>query len=100
MVERFEAIEYYKDDPRTMSFLKNNYRSHHAIIAVPSKLFYNEELVTADDAPPRDTLANWEVLPNKVNWFLKFKTICFRDSQCSGTIFKRRRHASTTALPT
>ena len=68
MVERFEAIEYYKDDPRTMTFLKKNYRSHQAIIAVPSQLFYNDELVTADDAPPRDRLAHWELLPKKV-WF-------------------------------
>lgn len=49
-----------------MTMLRNNYRSHPSIIEVPSRLFYNNELRVAEDADPRDALANWTALPKKV----------------------------------
>ncbi|KAF7638147.1 AAA domain-containing protein [Meloidogyne graminicola] len=65
LLERLQTIEFYKDDERVMTFLRKNYRSHEAIIAVPSRLCYNNELIAAEDALPRDKLANWEGLPSK-----------------------------------
>jgi len=76
LIERLEKVEFYKDDPRIMTFLPKNYRSHEAIIAVPSELFYNNELVTAPDGPPRDHLANWKLLPKKV----RFKNLYRHDT--------------------
>jgi superfamily I DNA and/or RNA helicase len=66
MIERLEGIEMYKDDPRIMTMLRQNYRSHPAIIEVPSRLFYNNELVASKDVKTRERLANWGALPKKV----------------------------------
>lgn len=49
-----------------MIMLRKNYRSHPSIIAVPSRLFYNNELVVPDDAQRRDSLVSWERLPKQV----------------------------------
>uniref|UniRef100_A0A914MLT5 RNA helicase n=1 Tax=Meloidogyne incognita TaxID=6306 RepID=A0A914MLT5_MELIC len=65
LIERLQTVECYKDDERIMTFLRKNYRSHEAIIKVPSRLCYNNVLIAAEDALPRDKLANWEGLPTK-----------------------------------
>uniref|UniRef100_A0A915LKH5 RNA helicase n=1 Tax=Meloidogyne javanica TaxID=6303 RepID=A0A915LKH5_MELJA len=65
LIERLQTVECYKDDERIMTFLRKNYRSHEAIIKVPSRLCYKNELIAAEDALPRDKLANWEGLPTK-----------------------------------
>ncbi|KAL7072277.1 hypothetical protein ACQ4LE_008607 [Meloidogyne hapla] len=65
LIERLQTVEHYKDDERVMTFLRKNYRSHEAIIKVPSRICYNNELIAAEDALPRDRLAHWEGLPTK-----------------------------------
>ncbi|ELU10294.1 hypothetical protein CAPTEDRAFT_119799 [Capitella teleta] len=45
--------------------LLKNYRSHPAILKLPSQLFYNDELEACADLALRNSLCNWEGLPKK-----------------------------------
>lgn len=51
-------------EPRLVTQLLRNYRSHPDIIHVSSKLFYRDSLVACADAEIRDKLLNWSELPN------------------------------------
>lgn len=47
---------------RTVVKLLNNYRSHSAILSLPSKLFYEDELRACADPRDTDALCKWEQL--------------------------------------
>ena len=44
--------------------LVKNYRSHPALLTVPSRLFYDNELVACADPDERNSLLSWPRLPN------------------------------------
>ncbi|XP_048791082.1 RNA helicase Mov10l1 isoform X1 [Lagopus muta] len=52
-------------NPLLITKLVNNYRSHSALLALPSKLFYNKELEVCADAAVVTSLLHWEKLPRK-----------------------------------
>lgn len=52
-------------DERIITKLLNNYRSHPDILYLPNKLFYDDELVVMADQMMRESLCDWEKLPNK-----------------------------------
>uniref|UniRef100_A0A803YDR0 RNA helicase n=1 Tax=Meleagris gallopavo TaxID=9103 RepID=A0A803YDR0_MELGA len=52
-------------NPLLITKLINNYRSHSALLALPSKLFYNKELEVCADASVVTSLLHWEKLPRK-----------------------------------
>jgi hypothetical protein len=64
-----EGKDGYKDfgyyNPLFVTKLLNNYRSHPAILTLPSRLFYENELVASADQTMREAFCNWEVLPNQ-----------------------------------
>lgn len=45
--------------------LVKNYRSHSALLALPSKLFYHKELEVCADISVVTSLLGWERLPRK-----------------------------------
>uniref|UniRef100_A0A8C5JFY6 DNA2/NAM7 helicase-like C-terminal domain-containing protein n=1 Tax=Junco hyemalis TaxID=40217 RepID=A0A8C5JFY6_JUNHY len=45
--------------------LTKNYRSHSALLALPSKLFYHKELEVCADTSVVTSFLNWEKLPRK-----------------------------------
>lgn len=45
--------------------LVKNYRSHGALLALPSKLFYHKELEVCADPSVVNSLLGWEKLPKK-----------------------------------
>lgn len=52
-------------DPLLVTKLVNNYRSHPAVLGLPSAIFYHNELMPCADAAMRESLCQWEKLPNK-----------------------------------
>ena len=50
-------------DPRVLTKLVNNYRAHPALLDVPNRLFYENELVAAGDPARTHSLIDWEHLP-------------------------------------
>ena len=52
-------------DPRYVTKLLANYRSHPALLTLPSKLFYDNELLPRADPIITESLLGWEELPNK-----------------------------------
>merc|ERR1712159_646300 len=44
--------------------LVKNYRSHPKLLAVPSRLFYDDELEACADVDERNSLLTWDQLPN------------------------------------
>ncbi len=48
-----------------MTKLINNYRSHPAVLKLPSAVFYHDELKPCADVRMRESLCQWEKLPNK-----------------------------------
>eukprot|EP00899_Mesostigma_viride_P004323 jgi/Mesvir1/13892/Mv25596-RA.3 len=48
-----------------MTMLVQNYRSHPAILELPSRLFYAGRLVACANVMLRESLCGWEGLPNK-----------------------------------
>ncbi|KAL3068467.1 hypothetical protein niasHT_030758 [Heterodera trifolii] len=65
LIERYESNPNYKNDPRIVTMLRANYRSHASIIDVPSRLFYANQMYVPEDAQPRDALATWKALPKQ-----------------------------------
>jgi len=63
-----EGSTGYKDfgyyNPVFVTKLLNNYRSHPAILALPSRLFYENELVASADSTMREAFCSWKELPN------------------------------------
>ncbi|KAI8821341.1 putative helicase mov-10-B.1-like protein [Fimicolochytrium jonesii] len=52
-------------NPHVVTMLTRNYRSHPAIIDLPSKRFYNGILEASADVLERESLCKWEGLPTK-----------------------------------
>jgi len=52
-------------DPLLVTKLINNYRSHPAVLKLPSAVFYHDELRPCADVRMRESLCLWEKLPNK-----------------------------------
>ena len=50
-------------DPNVLTKLIHNYRSHEAILTVPSTRFYDGELIPCADVMLRNSLVKWEHLP-------------------------------------
>ncbi len=72
MLERLAARPIYErkeempghHDPRFMTKLLHNYRSHREILDVPNHLFYNNDLIPAADRAVTDAFLGWAELPN------------------------------------
>ena len=52
-------------DPLLVTKLINNYRSHPAVLKLPSAVFYHDELKPSADIRMRESLCQWEKLPSK-----------------------------------
>jgi len=52
-------------NPYYVTKLVNNYRSHPAILYIPSQLFYDSELQAMADFPTRTSMCDWGGLPVK-----------------------------------
>ncbi|XP_058719360.1 RNA helicase Mov10l1-like [Poecile atricapillus] len=76
LLERLSSRELYLRDedafgacgaynPLLITKLTKNYRSHSALLALPSKLFYHKELEVCADTSVVSSLLNWEKLPRK-----------------------------------
>ncbi|NXJ11177.1 M10L1 helicase, partial [Odontophorus gujanensis] len=52
-------------NPLLITKLIKNYRSHSALLTLPSKLFYHKELEVCADASVVTSLLHWEKLPRK-----------------------------------
>ena len=59
-------------DPLTVTKLVCNYRSHQALLKLPSRLFYHSELVACADDEVKNCLTDWDTLPNKNGFPLIF----------------------------
>ncbi|XP_039918147.1 RNA helicase Mov10l1 isoform X2 [Hirundo rustica] len=76
LLERLSSRELYLRDedafgacgaynPLLITKLTKNYRSHSALLALPSKLFYHKELEVCADTAVVTSLLNWGKLPRK-----------------------------------
>ncbi|XP_023443066.2 RNA helicase Mov10l1 [Dasypus novemcinctus] len=61
--EAFGACGAY--NPLLVTKLVQNYRSHSALLALPSRLFYHQELQVCADPKVVTSLLGWEKLPKK-----------------------------------
>ena len=52
-------------DSLLVTKLVNNYRSHPAVLKLPSAVFYHDELVPCANECMRESLCHWEKLPKK-----------------------------------
>ncbi|GBG86912.1 hypothetical protein CBR_g44368 [Chara braunii] len=55
--------------------LVRNYRSHRAILELPSRLFYNNELVAESNVQLTSSLCRWAELPNKNEFPILFHAV-------------------------
>eukprot|EP01134_Creolimax_fragrantissima_P001837 CFRG1837T1 len=53
---------YY--DPKYITKLVNNYRSHPHLLEVPNRLFYDNELIACEDLRQSGCFLGWDALPN------------------------------------
>ena len=58
----FGAVGNY--NPKVMTKLVINYRSHPCLLAMPSKIFYDDELIAEGDKDLTEVFVGWEHLPN------------------------------------
>jgi helicase MOV-10 len=56
---------YCQKNAHCFTKLLKNYRSHPAILKMPSERFYADELQACADVCLRESLCNWEGLPTK-----------------------------------
>nr|XP_057932481.1 RNA helicase Mov10l1 isoform X3 [Doryrhamphus excisus]XP_057932482.1 RNA helicase Mov10l1 isoform X3 [Doryrhamphus excisus] len=52
-------------NPKLVTKLTYNYRSHEALLTMPSRLFYHGELCVKAPRPVVDSLCQWKTLPKK-----------------------------------
>ena len=52
-------------DPLLVTKLVNNYRSHPAVLKLPSAVFYHDELIPCADEGMRESFCQWDKLPKK-----------------------------------
>ncbi|XP_077977756.1 uncharacterized protein LOC144433319 [Glandiceps talaboti] len=62
-------------NPFLVTKLVDNYRSHPALLSLPSQLFYHDELVPKADPEQRECLCQWNELPNKEGFPILFHGI-------------------------
>uniref|UniRef100_T1IYZ0 RNA helicase n=1 Tax=Strigamia maritima TaxID=126957 RepID=T1IYZ0_STRMM len=67
-------------DPRYLTKLVRNYRSHKAILDLPNELFYDGELIACGDKMVVNSLCNWQHLP-KENYPLIFHGVMGREKK-------------------
>lgn len=62
--ERLMGLKLYKEykDLCVLTHLKNNYRSHHELLKIPSQLFYNGELLCKAPHAIASSCVEWEFL--------------------------------------
>ncbi|XP_041650472.1 RNA helicase Mov10l1 [Cheilinus undulatus] len=70
LLERLMANPLYSRhnwgyNPNLVTKLTYNYRSHEALLTLPSKLFYQDELVVKASRAVVDALCQWNALPKK-----------------------------------
>ena len=67
-------------DPLAVTKLVNNYRSHEALLQLPSRLFYHAEMVACAEERVRKCLCEWDTLPNKNDFPILFHgvKVCIR----------------------
>eukprot|EP00172_Hildenbrandia_rubra_P001779 Plantae.Rhodophyta-Hildenbrandia_rubra.ctg23729.p1 GENE.Plantae.Rhodophyta-Hildenbrandia_rubra.ctg23729~~Plantae.Rhodophyta-Hildenbrandia_rubra.ctg23729.p1 ORF type:complete len:743 (+),score=108.94 Plantae.Rhodophyta-Hildenbrandia_rubra.ctg23729:225-2231(+) len=66
---------------RYITKLVKNYRSHPALLTVPSQLFYSNELVEAADPLITRSLTKYDGLPNKNNFPFIFHSVAGKDER-------------------
>ena len=57
----YEKQSDNKYDPRFLTKLVQNFRTHPAILKVPNELFYDGDLMACADKQRRELFCNWEV---------------------------------------
>ena len=62
---RYQPDKKGKYDPRFITKLLNNFRSHESILKLPSELFYANELRVMADKEERNLFCDWEHLSRK-----------------------------------
>jgi len=77
--ENFKEFGYY--NPYFCTKLLQNYRSHPAILQLPSILFYHNELVASADETMRNSFCKWDELPSKDNFPIIFHGVIGVDIQ-------------------
>jgi len=73
-------------NPRFVTKLRKNYRSHPALLKVPSELFYDDELIAAAHPAETHSLLGWPLLPNPSFPFLFYGVVgqdCFEPESSS-----------------
>ena len=72
--ERLMNLDFYKKssvrnghENRNMTTLLNNYRSHEAILKLPSNLFYENKLKACANPDDTTSLCQWDMLPKNNN---------------------------------
>jgi helicase MOV-10 len=65
MLVRLVGLDFYQKHPETFIELKTNYRSHPKLLDLPSRIFYNGNLVAGADVRACSSLCQWERLPVK-----------------------------------
>uniref|UniRef100_A0A914KLT0 RNA helicase n=1 Tax=Meloidogyne incognita TaxID=6306 RepID=A0A914KLT0_MELIC len=68
-------------DKRLTTMLENNYRSHPAFLTIPSQLFYGGKLCPSAPIKTKNTLCQWNDLPNKNNFPLLWHSIVTPESR-------------------
>lgn len=97
LLERLMArIPYLRDlgkfsnhgcyDPLVVTKLVQNYRSHEAILAISSRLFYHSEMISCAEESLKNCLCEWDALPKKDGGFpLLFHGVKVRMFYCKYT---------------
>ncbi|KAK4887270.1 hypothetical protein RN001_003541 [Aquatica leii] len=86
MLERFmtKCSVYKKSDDgyndHVLTKLVKSYRSHPAILALPNKLFYDEDLIAPEERKLTDIAIGWDELPNK-NFPVVFHCVVGKDER-------------------
>jgi len=73
--------EYGYYNPQFITKLVHNYRSHPAILYLPSQLFYDNELIASADETMRSSFCKWDELPNKNEFPIIFHGVLGIDIQ-------------------
>ena len=68
-------------DTRVITKLLSNFRSHPALLNLPSRLFYENELRAQGDPLVTTSLENWEKLPTRPGFPMLFHGIVGEDKR-------------------
>ena len=70
-----------KYDPRYITKLVENYRSHPRIIEIPNERFYDNDLIASADKAMRESLCEWPELPQKNQFPIMFEGIAGKEAR-------------------